>query len=227
MKKLQLSFFALCIFSINIYSIIEIRHVCIQEIPAVVELDRKVTYEYFKQRYIDAFDYLGIERNVDKEIEKELALDAQLFSQLAEAKELERLHIAWDTTHKVPCGLILFHLEDAEIVLDILLVDAAYRAQGIGKKLMQSIFGVFSDATKITVYPLIHNNGDTLKFYEAFGFKNLGVGPTDKLNIHGIPYSKMYYHFELTLRKHMRFHELEEGTHWCANRTVLERCARK
>ncbi len=222
MKHVQLSFFALCIFSINIYSTIEIRPAHIEEIPAVLELDRKVTYEFFKQLIIDAYDQIGIKRDVDKELEKELTLDAQLFSELAQAEGLERLHIAWDTIHKVPCGLIIFHLEETEIILDLLLVDAAYRKQKIGKKLVQSMFEVFSDATKVTVYPLIHNNDNTLKFYEAFGFKNLGVGPSDKLNIHGIPYSKMYYHFELKLSKHIHFYELqEETTHWCASRCIL------
>lgn len=223
MNRIPLSFFALCIFSINIHSTIEIRPACIEEIPAVLEIDRKVTYEFFKPLFIDAYSSIGIERDVDQELEKELVLDAQLFSELAQTQGLERLHIAWDTIHNIPCGLLVFHLEDAEIVLDLLLVDAAYRKQKIGKRLLLSMLEVFNDATKVTVYPLIYNNESTLKFYEAFGFKNLGVGPTDKLNIHGIPYSTMYYHFELTLSKHMRFHELEEETAgWCASRSVFK-----
>jgi GNAT superfamily N-acetyltransferase len=218
----QLLFFLFIFFSINSYSAIEIRPAHSEEIPAVLELDRKVTYEFFKPLFIDAYQYLGLKRDVDKELEKELALDAQLFSELAQAQGLERLHIAWDTMHNIPCGLIAFHLEDTEIILDILLVEAAYRAQKIGKRLLQSMFEVFSNAAKVTVYPLIYNNSSTLKFYEALGFKNLGVGPADKLNIHGIPYSKIYYHFELTLSKDMHFHEQQEATtQWCASRCIF------
>ena len=202
MRRICLILFMLCASLSNIiYSSTEIRPATATEIPAILELDRTVTYEFFKQLFIDAYNLLGLTRDVDQDLEEELESDAQSFPKLAQADSPERLHIAWDTETHAPCGLLVFHLENDEIILDLLLVDAAYRGQGIGKKLVRSIFSVFRDAKKVTVYPMQYNNDTTLKFYEALGFKNFGVGSNEKLNSHGIPYSKIYYHYELNLQQ--------------------------
>ncbi|MDR3647236.1 MAG: GNAT family N-acetyltransferase [Candidatus Babeliales bacterium] len=165
-----------------------------------MELDRKVTYEFFKPLFIDIYTNLGIKNDIDNDLEEELKNDSQTFSNLIQSNGIERLHVAWDTLQNIPCGLLLFHKEENnEIMLDLLLVDKNYRGQGIGKRLVNSTYKTFDGIKIVTVYPVQFNNKNTLKFYESLGFKNLGVGPFDKINIYGIRYSDMYYHFKLDM----------------------------
>lgn len=179
---------------------IDVRPAATGELSSILELDYRVTYEFFKPLFIDTYNKLGIKKNVDHDLEEELKSDAQTFSNSIQANGLERLHVSWDTVQSIACGLLVFHKEENNgIMLDLLLVDKNYRNQGIGKKLVISACKAFDDIKTVTVYPLQFNNENTLKFYKSLGFKNLGAGPSDKINSHGIRYSDMYYYFKLDI----------------------------
>ena len=180
---------------------IDIRPATADELPSILELDKRVTYEFFKPLFIDIYNKLGIKNDIDHDLNEELKTDEQTFSLIIKMQSTERLHVAWDKAQNIPCGLLVFHKEtNNEIILDLLLVDKNYRNQGIGKRLVHSAYKAFDGIKTITVYPVQFNNGNTLKFYESLGFKNLGVGPSDKINIYGIPYSDMYYYFKLDIQ---------------------------
>ena len=177
---------------------IEVRPPALEELPSVLELDKKVTEEFFQPLYEAVYQHLGIERDVKEDLQKELTMDAESFAQLVTPKGSERLHIAWDTENNIPCGLIAFSQhENNDVSLDLLLVDKKYRQKGIGKKLVHSIFQIFTDTRALIVCPFQFNNESTLKFYESLGFKNLGLAPVDKTNCHGIRYSDLYYYYRL------------------------------
>lgn len=180
---------------------IDIRPATADEIPSILELDYRVTFEFFKPQFINIYNKLGIKNDIDHDLNEELKSDAQTFSLIAKMEGAERLHVAWDTAQNIPCGLLVFHKETNNvIILDLLLVDKNYRNQGIGKRLVRSAYKAFDGIKTIIVYPVQFNNENTLKFYESLGFKNLGVGPADKINCYGIPYSDMYYYFKLDMQ---------------------------
>lgn len=187
-------------YSISMAQHIDIRPPNLNELPSVLELDERVTYEFFKPLYTDMYNHLKLNRDVDKDLQEELADDKKTFPTLIKDQGSERLHIAWDAEQKKPCGLLVFSKqENSEVILDLLLVDKHYRGKGIGRALVYSVFQAFENIKTIIVYPVQLNNEGTLKFYKALGFKDLGVGPEDNINSHGIRYSDMYYYFRLDI----------------------------
>lgn len=180
--------------------LVDIRQPTAQELPAVLELDQRVTYEFFKPLYAALYQQLNVSRDVDKDLEAELVADAESFAKLINNNGAERLHIAWDVENNVPCGLLVFsQLDNHELLLDLLLVAKNYRGKGIGKKLVRSMFQVFKNTKAVNVYPIQCNNESTLKFYESLGFKNLGAASENKINSHGIRHSDIYYYFRLEM----------------------------
>lgn len=179
---------------------IDIRPATANDLPSILELDQRVTYEFFKPLLVYTYNHLGIKQNVDNDLEQELQDDVQTFPHIIQTKSTKQLHVACNTEKNILCGLLVFHKkENSEIILELLLIDKNYRNQGIGKMLVRSACKAFEGIKAVTVYPIQFNNENTLKFYESLGFKNLGVGPSDKVNSHGIPYSDIYYHFKLDI----------------------------
>jgi Acetyltransferase (GNAT) family. len=183
---------------------IDIRPASMNELPSVLELDERVTYEFFKPLYTALYQHLNVNRDVDKDLQEELVGDAENFPQLIDSWGAERLQIAWDVENNIPCGLLVFsqHAHN-EVLLDLLLVDKNYRGKGIGKKLVRSVVQIFKDIKAMIVYPIQFNNDDTLKFYESLGFKNFGLASEDKINSHGIRHSDMYYYFRLDMNEYL------------------------
>ncbi len=175
-----------------------------KDLPQVFELDRRVTFEFFQPVFEATYAHLGIKQNPESDLNDELATAREWFPECVKAQGSERLYIAWDTLHDLPCGLIVFHQNDADTVeIDLLEIDPAYRGIGIGKRLVQSIFDAFSTTKSCLVYPLRYKNDDTLRFYYALGFKNLGIDPRPK-SVHGIPCADLYWYLRLDVTEPMR-----------------------
>ena len=190
------------IFSSTVFAQIDIRPAMLHELPQILELDQRITYEFFKPLYATVYEHLQLTNDADADLQKELAADAQSFPEIIAEQGATRLHIAWDTDSDVPCGLLLFSQQDnKEVTLDLLLVAKEYRGKGIGKRLVHSIFQAFTAIPAVNVFPLQYSNDATLKFYHALGFKNLGPDLRDETNVHGIRLSDLYYYFRLDIEK--------------------------
>lgn len=177
-----------------------VRPATLADIPEVLELDRRASFEYFKPLYTKAYAHLSLGKNPDYFLELDLKQDEQTFYELVKTPGDTRLHIAYDGELKRVAGLIVFHKEHEDIVeLDLLLVDKDYRRMGIGKKLVRDAIATFKNIKTCLVYPIQHANNETLRFYQSMGFKNMGVGPENKKNIYGIKYSEMHFHFRFDL----------------------------
>lgn len=175
-----------------------------KDLPQVFELDRRVTFEFFQPLFKETYAQLGIVQNVESDLNDELTTACKWFPECVKAHGSERLYIAWDTLHDLPCGLIVFHQNDIDTVeIDLLEIDAAYRGIGIGKRLVQSIFDAFSTTKTCIVYPLRSKNENTLKFYASLGFKNLGIDPRPK-RVHGIPCADLYCYLRYDVTQPLR-----------------------
>lgn len=189
-----------------------IRPAQIEELKEAFDLDARVTFEFFKPLLLKSYSHLIDPKNIDDLLNSDLVTEEKLLSEAIKTPENKRLHIAYDTNKKCIAGLLLFHKEKELAELDLLLVDKDYRNRGIGKRLVYSVLDVFNDITTITVHPLKIDNNATLKFYESLGFKNLGSGPSDKINTFGVRYSDMYFMYKLDVHKHLR--QSVELTHY-------------
>ena len=174
---------------------ITIRFAQVADLTSVCDLDRMVTYEYFKPLYQEHFTHFELGCNPDPFLEKELAADVTDFKQLL-TSNANHILIALDVERIV--GILIFHQESTSLELDLLLIDEQYRKQGIGKKLVDAMLAANQDATHCNVY-VIRGNHPALKFYEKLGFINLGIPHKEKQNIYGISYADMYWHYELRI----------------------------
>ncbi len=198
MKRIRIHSF-MCIFLVHtLRAEIVVRPAAMADVPEVLELDRHVTYEYFKPLYVKAYPHLPLGQDPDRFLEPELQQDEKTFYDCVKNPGNTRLHIAYDSNSKRIGGLIVFHKEHEDTIeLDLLLVDKDYRKMGIGRKLVYNAVATFKYIKTCIVYPVRHKNDATLKFYQSLGFKNLGVCPLDKMNPYGIKYSDMYFYFRL------------------------------
>lgn len=176
MKKLLINFY-LFIFLLPNYINCEIiiKRPKLSEVNQILDLDQRVTFEFFKPLFKKAYSQLSIGKDVNKQLSSELEDDAKLIPQCIKAKSQERILIAVDSEKKLIVGLILFHREQDFLELDILLIDKDYRGIGIGKKLVLSMLNLFNDIKSCHVYPIKIANENTLKFYESLGFVNQGT----------------------------------------------------
>lgn len=174
-----------------------IRPANLADLPEILELDRKITFEFFKPLYLKSYTHLIEPNKVDYFLNKELANDQEIFPKAINDLNHEKLHIAYDDDKKHIVGFLLFHIEEEIIELDLLLIDKNYRRKGIGKKLIINAIDTFKQAESVIVYPLSIDNIDTLNFYESIGFINFGPSPMEGTNAYGVNYHKMHYYFKL------------------------------
>jgi len=85
--------------------------------------------------------------------------------------------------------------------MQAVLVDAPYRGKGIGKKLIFAAIALSGQITNCIVYPLAYANADTLAFYRAIGFADLGPDTRNKTNIYGINCTDMYLSYRLDIER--------------------------
>ncbi len=182
-----------CTLSHALPSTIDIRLAAEHDLPALFELDRIVSYEYFLPIYSSGYPE-PLASNPAYFLALELEEDKKWFPECI-AGNAESLWVAYDQTANALAGLIVAHQSSAEVMeIDLLLILKKYRGNGIGKALIHHAINAFPDSTLCEVYPLKFNNKVTLAFYEAVGFVNHGAPTFDKINLYGVPYKDMYYH---------------------------------
>lgn len=193
--------FLLLMFSrIIICAQIEIRPGRIDELPAILEFDKRTSIEAFKPIWLTGYSHLPIGQNPDYYLDQDLINDAHFFPAIIENQVQDRFLIAHDAVKDRPAGIIVFHKESDEgLIIDLLMVDQSYRRQGIAKNLITQALNTFPEIAYCDVSPLRFANDTALAFYESMGFKRLGLAPADKI-IYGASYAEMFYHYRLDLK---------------------------
>ncbi len=201
MKKtlLLLSIFY-CNLTPTLFAHIVIREAIQEDLPALFEFDRTISYEYFLPLYSTGYSHLPIGKDPEYYLALELEYEKQWFQECINGTA-ESLWIAYDQLHHTIAGLIIAHQESRHTMeIDLLFVAQEYRGKGIGKILIHHAIEEFPKIVTCEVYPLKFANDPTLTFYQAVGFINQGEPADDKVNLHGIPYKDMYFHFTYTMQ---------------------------
>ncbi len=170
------------------------------DLPAIVQLDTAVSFEYFKPIFVKYYSEFSFGKNPDECLQKEVAADTQVFLHCVTNHGNARLHIAYDNKNKCIAGFILFHKNDHTLEIDLLFVEAHYRRHGIGRKLLADALQTFKDVDNCLLYTLHKGNDATHKFYEKLGFTRFAGSPHEK-NIYGVPHADMYVYYMLTIKK--------------------------
>lgn len=173
---------------------IKIESASYADLDAILDLDNKITLEYFLPLCKKIFPKL---KEPASYLEEELENDSKIFRHaLINPKSKMTIQVARSTTTNKIAGFMALKQVNTDLVeIELLLVDQKYRGQKVGLKLIKTIFDVFKDAKACQVFPF--QKDTTWKFYEKAGFKRVGVGPEDKLNFYGQKYSEVYYHYRL------------------------------
>ena len=166
---LYVALLALLVLCSNLVTAMVIRPARDSDLEAVLELDYKVSFEFFKPLFVTGYpDTYG--KNVDEFLQLELSEDVKMFPEYIKNTDKQGLFIAEDIVQHKPVGLITFTKEyDGNVVIDLLMVDQAYRGTGIGKQLVLAARDRFAGIRSMSVYPLRFANEATLKFYKKFG----------------------------------------------------------
>lgn|SRR3989338_3875002 len=179
-----------------------IRTVKETELQAILELDRKVSFEFFKPLFMAGYSHLSIGQNPDYFLEKDLEADTKNFAKfLTENSAYNYLRVAFDNYKNRIVGLINFHIIDEKqtIEIDLLVIDKNYRGKGVGKKLVIETLFAFENLKYCIVHPFCLSNEKSLKFYYALGFKNL-ESADNAINSHYLVENyKLYYYLRLDI----------------------------
>ncbi len=203
-----LVFFSLITSFLNASGTVVVRPAQMHELNAIMELDRRVAFEFFKPLYLQSYAHLPCGQDPDFYLERELGQDREWFAEFLQGGKSGdyRLLVACDVTAQRPIGLLLFHRKDElSLELDLLLVDKAARGLGVGKSLILQALATFEDITICDVYPFRFGNDATLAFYEKMGFVRLGLGPIERMSSYGIPYAELYFYYRLTLTRGLNY----------------------
>lgn len=171
------------------------------DLPALIELDRAVSYEYFRPLYITDYAHFPLGQNPDYFLELELEADKHWFARCIEDKTNDYFLIDYDNKKSTIVGLIIVNQVTSNILqIKLFLVAKEYRRHGLGRALFYAALDQFKSVSTCVVYPLnAPSNEPTVAFYRSLGFENRGPANFDKINIYGIAYSDMYYYFALDL----------------------------
>jgi len=143
-----------------------VRHAREKDLPGLFELDRIVTYEYFKPLYISSYAHLPVGHNPNYYLDMEIEEDKEWFPACIAKEVKDVLLVAHDTINDKIVGLIGEHQDSRdELKIDLLLILKAYRGRGIDKRLVCNFLQSFPDAKSCVVYPFQYSNEATLSFY--------------------------------------------------------------
>lgn len=178
-----------------------IRDAHMHDLEQLLAIDRR-SFEYFKPIYANGYAHLELGKNPDYFLELELQNDASWLPACIQGTTQEQMLVAYDQQKETAAGFLISHLHDPRTLeLDLLLVDAPYRGKGIGKKLIFQAIALSGTITSCIVYPLRYANADTLAFYRAIGFTDLGPDRREQQNVYGIKCSDMYLHYRMAIKK--------------------------
>lgn len=180
-------------------SAINIRPAISTDIDLSLDLDLRVSIEYFKPMFINKYSHTVLGANPDYYIALDIVNDKKLFIDCVNMAGTNRLYIAFDEVLQIVVGLIVFHQEDSTAIeIDLLLIDKKYRSKGIGKKLVNTALTHFKDIDKCGVYVFSHNE-QALAFYKSLGFVYIGPGSENKQTIYGISYAQLFVYYNLDI----------------------------
>src|SRR5689334_14230597 len=90
---------------------VHVRRATEHDIPAALELDRSVTFEFFKPLYETHYAHLPYGKDIDHFLLSDMAKDEQYFPESLDDASPRRLLIAQDMSNNAIVGLVLFHRE--------------------------------------------------------------------------------------------------------------------
>ncbi len=196
--SLSISLILSCFF--NIKSEIIVRPVQSEDLPGILEVDKKVTREHFIPLLTSTYNYLNINRSAEEDLENEIIEDEKTFPDYINPTNNTKLYGAFDSNTNKPYGLIIFHKADAEtIMIDLIEVDQDYTNQKIGKKLFKAAIGACKNITRCMLYTIQHYNENTIAFYKSLGFKDPIKGPKDQKTPAGVSYHDIYFFYEIDI----------------------------
>ena len=170
----KLIVFCLFISTIQLASM-SVRSATHADIPEALNLSWKVSIEYFEPFFRSCYSEMSLGQDPLYYLKIDAMRDAQSFSECVSSEGFNRLYIACDQNTQKIVGLIVFHQEENNAEIDLLLIDKEYRNKGIGKKLVFSAFQTFKSSALWQVY-VFSRNEEALKFYRSLGFVDAGLG---------------------------------------------------
>ena len=143
-------------------------------------LNYQVTLEYFVPIFEKEYPELNITKESDclQEWSREDAID---FKKAINHTDTYVLYVALHNTHIV--GFILFSKFEAHTLINLIMIDAKHRGQGLGKQLLKIALTYFDDVTDCTLI-VLKKNYAAITLYEYLNF----------VPLHSIPeYYSDYY----------------------------------
>ena len=141
---------ALLVLCSNLVAAMVIRPARSSDLEALLELDYKISFEFFKPLFVTGYpDTYG--KNVNEFLQSELSEDVKMFPEYIKNTDKQGFFIAEDIVQHKPVGLITFTKEhDGNVVIDLLMVDQAYRGTGVGEQLVLSARDTFAGIRSMT-----------------------------------------------------------------------------
>lgn len=177
-----------------LYPEINIRPAQQDDLEAVLELDRIISWEYFKPLFLQ-YTGLILSQKPDELLEDDLKKDRTMLSEGINHINNQRLLVACDQNDIV--GFASYQKEDLNIHVNLIFINKEYRNRKIGKRLMDSVLHTFADTRSCTLF-VLDKNISACRMYEAYGFKACAMPdaikqelPADASHIY------IFYRFEL------------------------------
>jgi len=144
-----------------------------EDLKALLELDCIISDEYFKPLLLQypEYDVHAVEQLLAEEIKK----DTHWFPGCIAMEKDQRLYTAYVGATLV--GFVVCHKQDESVlVIDLLMIDAPCRGQGIGKRLIQTALHAFSDMS-MCMLVVLDKNMRARAAYEKIGFSVMAEKP--------------------------------------------------
>lgn len=144
------------------------------DLPTLMELDHRVTYEYFLPLAQKELTHIPFWNDPQQVLEKELISDVDLFTTAINAQETSRLLLAWDTEKLAVAGFLYFQKKDTTLIFELIMLDAPYRGCGIGNQLVQEAIQMFPDI-KTGASRAWQCNVPAVRFHKKLGFNMVEI----------------------------------------------------
>ena len=179
-----------------LYAEIIIRPALEDDLEGVMQLDREVSWEYFKPLFLE-YTGLPLAENPDALLEEELVPDREMFIKGINHVDGNRLYIACDDNTII--GFVAFCKEQTTVNIDLLCVHKDYRNKKIGRRLLDVALTTFNDIDTCTLV-VLDKNISARKLYESYGFV-LQEMPEDLKQHFPSEYAHIYLFYTLNIRK--------------------------
>ncbi len=103
-------------FMVDKVSEIIIRQATLSDIPSAIDLDWRVSMEYFKPFYSKKYSHTPIGKDPDYYLKMDCANDKKEFSDCVNLVGHERLYVAFDPRTQQVVGLIVFLKKDSSVL---------------------------------------------------------------------------------------------------------------